>query len=148
MMSAKVSDAIEMGNPGTYLPVIEHIQRRSDGTYVITYGGAPYHATEDVTPDVYDRVIDEIEGGAIVTDYVESEAPKPDPLADAIAEYNRLRGMADFEIAPLQDALDVGGATESGVALLSAWKRYRVALSRVHEQDGYPLAVNWPPAPQ
>lgn len=147
MMAAKVSDATKMENSGAYLPEIENIQRRADGTYIIAYGGAPYHATEDVTPDVYDRVLAEIEGGAVVTEYAEPEAPKPDPLAEAVAEYNRLRGITDFVIAPLQDAVDVGDATDTGVAALKAWKKYRVALSRVPEQADYPLTIDWPVAP-
>lgn len=147
MMAAKVSDATKMETLGAYLPEIENIQRRADGTYVIAYGGAPYHATEDVTPDVYDRVLTEIEGGAVVTEYVEPEVPKADPLAEAVSEYNRLRGVTDFVIAPLQDAVDVGEATETEFAALNAWKKYRVALSRVPDQQGYPLSIDWPAAP-
>ncbi|WP_273880285.1 tail fiber assembly protein [Pseudomonas shahriarae] len=147
MMAANVSDATKMETSGAHLPEIENIQRRADGTYVIAYGGAPYHATEDVTPDVYDRVLTEIEGGAVVTEYVEPEAPKADPLAEAVAEYNRLRGVTDFVIAPLQDAVDVGEATETEFAALNAWKKYRVALSRVPDQQGYPLSIDWPAAP-
>ncbi|VCU63138.1 MULTISPECIES: tail fiber assembly protein [Pseudomonas] len=147
MMDANVSDATKMETSGAHLPEIENIQRRADGTYVIAYGGAPYHATEDVTPDVYDRVLTEIEGGAVVTEYVEPEAPKADPLAEAVAEYNRLRGVTDFVIAPLQDAVDVGEATETEFAALNAWKKYRVALSRVPDQQGYPLSIDWPAAP-
>ncbi|WP_273872713.1 phage tail assembly chaperone, partial [Pseudomonas shahriarae] len=28
-----------------------------------------------------------------------------------------------------------------------AWKKYRFALSRVPEQEGYPTVVEWPIAP-
>ncbi|NMZ00142.1 tail fiber assembly protein [Pseudomonas proteolytica] len=146
-MIAKVSDLIEQENPDAYLPKIENIQRRADGTYVIAYGGAPYHATKDVTPDVYDRVLVKIEGGAVVTDYVEPEVSKPDPLAEAVDEYNRLRKAADFTIAPLQDAADLGAATQSELHSLSAWKMYRIALSRVQTQQGYPQSIEWPVAP-
>lgn len=146
-MIAKVSDLIEQENPDAYLPKIENIQRRADGTYVIAFGGAPYHVTKDVTPDVYDRVLVKIEGGAVVTDYVEAEVSKPDPLAEAVDEYNRLRKAADFTIAPLQDAADLGAATQSELHSLSAWKMYRIALSRVQTQQGYPQSIEWPVAP-
>ncbi|MDD0980690.1 tail fiber assembly protein [Pseudomonas shahriarae] len=146
-MIAKVSDLIEQENPDAYLPKIENIQRRADSTYVIDYGGAPYHATRDVTPDVYDRVLAKIEGGAVVTDYVEPEVSKPDPLAEAVDEYNRLRQAADFTIAPLQDAADLGAATQSELHSLSAWKMYRIALSRVQTHQGYPQSIEWPVAP-
>jgi hypothetical protein len=147
MMTAKVGDVIEAENVGTNVPAIENIQIRKDGTYVVSYGGAPYHATKTATPDVYERVIAEIEGGVDVTEYVEHESPKPDPLAEAVAEYNRLRGVTDFVIAPLQDAVDVGEATDTEIAALQAWKKYRVALSRVPDQQGYPMSIDWPAAP-
>ena len=147
MMASKEEDVVKTKIAEAYIPAIENIQARKDGTYVIAYGGAPYHATEEVTPDVYDRVLTEIEGGAVVTEYVEPEAPKADPLAEAVAEYNRLRGVTDFVIAPLQDAVDVGEATETEFAALNAWKKYRVALSRVPDQQGYPLSIDWPAAP-
>ncbi|USW97778.1 tail fiber assembly protein [Pseudomonas proteolytica] len=70
-----------------------------------------------------------------------------DPIADAQAEITRLRAAADYAVAPLQDAVDVDEATEDDVALLKAWKKYRVALNRVPEQEGYPLAIDWPTAP-
>lgn len=147
-MVAKVSDLIEQENPGAYLPKIENIQRRADGTYVIAYDGAPYHATKDVTPDVHDRVLAEIEGGAVVTDYVEPEVSKPDPLAEAVDEYNRLRKAADFTMAPLQDAADLETATQSELHSLSAWKIYRIALSRVPDQEKYPVTIIWPDKPE
>ncbi|MEW5750374.1 tail fiber assembly protein [Pseudomonas lactis] len=138
----------DLTSTGGHVPVIEKIQRRSDGSFVIAYDGYPYHATKVETPDVYERVLAEIEGGAVVNDYVEPVAPKPDPLAEAVAEYNRLRGIADFTIAPLQDAVEEGDATEAEAALLKIWKKYRVALSRVSEQQDYPQNVVWPAAPE
>lgn len=57
-----------------------------------------------------------------------------------------LRGAA-VRIAPLQDAFDIGDATADEEAALLAWKRYRVALNRIEMQSGFPLAVEWPPAP-
>ncbi|WP_339457168.1 tail fiber assembly protein [Pseudomonas sp. EA_65y_Pfl1_P120] len=147
MMVADELDPVEPENPGTHLPMIGSIQSRQDGTYVITYGDYPFHATQAETPDIYARVLAEIHNGAPVSAYIEPEILKPDPLAAAIDEYNRLRGVADFVMAPLQDAVDEGIAAESEVALLSAWKQYRIALSRVHEQEGYPLTVNWPDVP-
>lgn len=70
------------------------------------------------------------------------------PLDTAQAEIQRLRAVADYAVAPLQDAVDVEEATEADVALLKAWKKYRVALSRVPEQSGYPNAIEWPVLPE
>ncbi|MNO03921.1 Caudovirales tail fiber assembly protein [compost metagenome] len=55
--------------------------------------------------------------------------------------------MADEAIAPLQDAVELEEATEGEAALLKEWKRYRVALSRLPEQEGYPTSIDWPLIP-
>ncbi|MBC3464978.1 tail fiber assembly protein [Pseudomonas sp. RW10S2] len=68
-------------------------------------------------------------------------------LVAALAEVSRRRGVADSAIAPLQDAVDLDEATEAEVALLKEWKRYRVALNRLPEQDGYPHTIDWPAPP-
>ncbi|MGE1157010.1 tail fiber assembly protein [Pseudomonas kitaguniensis] len=76
-------------------------------------------------------------------------APPPtiDPMESAKAEIARLRSIADYEVAPLQDAVDVDEATKAEVSVLTAWKKYRVALNRVPDQDGYPDTIEWPTAP-
>lgn len=38
---------------------------------------------------------------------------------------------ASLAITPLQDAVDVDEATDIEIALLKAWKKYRVALNRL-----------------
>lgn len=126
---------------------IAHIQRKVDGSYIIVCNGYPYHATPMETPAVYQQVTDEIERGAPVTEYVEPGEVTPDPLAQAIMECSRLRAVADYAIAPLQDAVDVDEATDADIAALKAWKKYRVGLSRVPEQLGYPTSINWPIVP-
>ena len=70
-----------------------------------------------------------------------------DPVEVAQAEIVRLRAIADYSIAPLQDAVDVDEATDAGMAALKAWKKYRVALSRVPEQPDYPQTIEWPHVP-
>lgn len=76
-------------------------------------------------------------------------APPPavDPLELARSEIARLRSAADYAVAPLQDAVDGDEATEAELATLKVWKKYRVALSRVPEQEGYPTVIEWPIAP-
>ena len=147
MMDAEDISLVATESLDTHLPAIGSIQRRQDGTYVIAYGGYPFHATLAETPDIYERVMAEIKNGAPVTKYVEPEISKPDPLAMALEEYGRLRNVADFVIAPLQDAVDDGEATEAEAASLKAWRKYRIALSRVSDQEGYPQSITWPVAP-
>jgi hypothetical protein len=77
----------------------------------------------------------------------ELTAPEADPLELAQAEIIHLRAIADYAIAPLQDAVDVDEATDADLAALKSWKKYRVALSRVIEQPQYPDAIEWPVVP-
>lgn len=77
------------------------------------------------------------------------EPPLPDEIVSArnIDRKDALLRYAAEQIAPLQDAVDLGLATEEEVDRLRSWKTYRVALNRLEEQDGYPLAVDWPEQP-
>lgn len=68
-------------------------------------------------------------------------------LAQAQAETSRLRQVADTAITPLQDAVDVDDATDEEKALLTLWKKYRVALNRLPDQEGYPATIDWPAPP-
>lgn len=67
--------------------------------------------------------------------------------ARMLAERDARLSQAAIRIAPLQDAVDVGEATADDEALLVAWKRYRVALSRIEQSEGFPLTFDWPAAP-
>ena len=57
----------------------------------------------------------------------------------------RLMNAATAAIAPLQDAVDIGEATEQETAYLLAWKKYRVQLNRIDAS----LApdIEWPELP-
>lgn len=95
-------------------------------------------ALEPATPyDVWD-------GAAWATD---SDAVADAAAADAInARDERLR-LAAIRIAPLQDAVDLEVASDAEVDQLQKWKVYRVNLNRIEQQPGFPLSVEWPPAP-
>lgn len=75
----------------------------------------------------------------------------PAQAAAGAAQVKQQRDVALREaatrIAPLQDAVDLGLATAEEAGLLSQWKAYRVQLSRIEQQAGFPLSVEWPPAP-
>ncbi|AZD06683.1 hypothetical protein C4K26_1261 [Pseudomonas chlororaphis] len=60
--------------------------------------------------------------------------------------------QADLNI--LQDSVELEIATDKEIAALAtkkvslnAWKKYRVLLSRVQEQEGFPTVVEWPEGP-
>lgn len=82
-----------------------------------------------------------------ITKAMKDQAKAEQVLAAAVAENAKRRAVADTAIAPLQDAVDVDDATEADIALLKAWKKYRVALNRLPDQPGYPITIDWPVVP-
>ncbi|WP_176506350.1 tail fiber assembly protein [Pseudomonas urethralis] len=88
-----------------------------------------------------------IDWSQMITAEMKAAAAAAQVLAAAQAEAARLRAVADAAIAPLQDAADLDMATDDDKASLTAWKRYRVELSRVPSQEGYPANIEWPTAP-
>jgi len=72
---------------------------------------------------------------------------QPLPTAEELigqAEYkcSRLRAEADTAIHPLQDASDLGIATDDEASQLVAWKKYRVMLMRINTKDVE--NITWP----
>ena len=66
----------------------------------------------------------------------------------ATADKNKasLRSQADSEIAWLQDAVDIGIATDEEIATLAEWKKYRILLMRVDTSTA--PDSTWPEQPQ
>lgn len=69
-------------------------------------------------------------------------------ISAAVAKRNTLQVEATARIAPLQDAADLDDASETELAQLEAWKRYRIALNRVPLHDSYPTEIEWPASPE
>jgi hypothetical protein len=63
------------------------------------------------------------------------------------AHRDALLGEAAVRMAPLLDAVELGEATDAETALLKQWRQYRVALSRIETQTGFPADVQWPEVP-
>ncbi|MNJ51840.1 Caudovirales tail fiber assembly protein [compost metagenome] len=95
-------------------------------------------------PAVVNGVID---WSQVVTQVMKDQAAVERHLAQIAAETAARREVADNAIAPLQDAVDLDEATETEVAALKAWKKYRIALIRVPDQPGYPDTIDWPAPP-
>lgn len=75
---------------------------------------------------------------------------QPLPTADELIRQaedkrSRLRAEADTIIQPLQDANDLGIATDDEASQLIAWKKYRVILMRVNTEDAENII--WPEQP-
>lgn len=83
----------------------------------------------------------------VITAEDKAQAAAEQLLATVVSEQAQRRAVADAAIAPLQDAGELGEATEAEAALLIDWKRYRVALSRLADQEGYPNDIDWPAPP-
>jgi len=88
-----------------------------------------------------------IDWSQVVTQAMKDQAAAEQQLAQIAAETAARREVADNAIAPLQDAVDLDEATETEVAALKAWKKYRIALIRVPDQPGYPDTIDWPAPP-
>ncbi|HFD7740976.1 TPA: tail fiber assembly protein [Serratia marcescens] len=59
---------------------------------------------------------------------------------------NELMTLASFYIAPLQDAVDLDIANDNEIEQLTAWKMFRVSVSRVDTTK--PLDIEWPLPPK
>lgn len=74
--------------------------------------------------------------------------PPPPPTAGQVqAQRDALLLAARLRMEPLQDAVELDEATDAEIASLKAWKKYRVDLSRIEQQTGFPASVDWPLAP-
>ncbi|MCX2891711.1 tail fiber assembly protein [Pseudomonas sp. DCB_BI] len=66
---------------------------------------------------------------------------------EATATRAKLLVDAAVRMGPLQDAVDIGEASDAEKDLLVAWKRYRVYLNRIELQEGFPKTIVWPQSP-
>lgn len=88
-----------------------------------------------------------IDWSQVITADDKAQAATEQLLAAVAADLAQRRAAADAAIAPLQDAVDIDEATTDEEARLKLWKKYRVALSRLPEQEGYPNEIDWPAPP-
>ncbi|TNH89859.1 phage tail protein [Aeromonas hydrophila] len=74
--------------------------------------------------------------------------PPPPTEAELLARLDEALKRAAAVMAPLEDADKLGIISEREKAQLTAWQRYRVALYRLPQSEGWPTDVTWPDAPQ
>ncbi|EGD3971633.1 tail fiber assembly protein [Salmonella enterica] len=103
------------------------------------YISAPGPLPENVTSVSPDGKYQKRDGEAWVKDEAAEAAER---LREADETKNRLLQMASGKIAPLQDAVDLGIATDDEKARLDEWKKYRVRVNRVDT-----LKPVWPEIP-
>lgn len=136
---------------------ISDIRVRDDGTYVVNLNGMSYHVTEDDNPELWMTVRDMVATGSLATPVFDNKPPAPtaDQMLTQLTQ--EATGQVDtiaLRVSILQDAVDMEMATDEEVASLAqakteltAWKRYRVLLSRVEAQPGFPETIAWPEKP-
>ncbi|HFZ2065117.1 TPA: tail fiber assembly protein, partial [Enterobacter cloacae] len=66
-------------------------------------------------------------------------------IQEAESQKQKLMQAAGDAIAPLQDADELGIATDTDTALLTSWKRYRVMLNRLDISTA--PDIEWPEKP-
>lgn len=71
--------------------------------------------------------------------------PESELIAQAEENHAQLMAEANQKIAPLQDAVDLGMATEAEEVSLTAWRTYRVLLSRIEVSTA--PNIEWPEPP-
>lgn len=78
-----------------------------------------------------------------------TEQPPPSAeelISQADDKRSRLRAEADTAIQPLQDASELGIATDEEASQLVAWKKYRVLLMRINTK--VTEEIIWPAQPE
>ncbi|WP_313382908.1 tail fiber assembly protein [Pantoea sp.] len=70
------------------------------------------------------------------------EVPKEDLVMQAAQQKTNLIADASQTISILQDAVDLGMTKDEETAELTAWKQYRILLSRVDTSKS--PAIGWP----
>lgn len=104
------------------------------------FGALPDGLTSVPQPSLYHAWVD---GSWKLDTMAEGEAQR----LQALKTRDGLLREAAVRIAPLQDAVDLGGASVDEEVELKSWKQYRVALNRVQLQPNFPASVNWPAVP-
>jgi hypothetical protein len=126
--------------------------------HAATLGAIPFTAAPDDS-EAYGR---ELFARAVALEFGPILEPETPALAQAaLLTRARLSAVATATISTLQPVLDtlqdavrLGLATDQEAAALplkqaelDAWCSYRVYLSRIETQAGFPSAIDWPPAP-
>ncbi|MCI0302343.1 tail fiber assembly protein [Cronobacter sakazakii] len=107
----------------------------------------------EVSVSWYQYLLESQTGGKIITsnEYgqpVLADPPPPDPEtlnALAASKKTALMRAAGDAIAPLQDAVNLGIATDEEKMRLTEWLQYRVLLNRIDTSEA--SEITWPEAP-
>ncbi|EAA1752463.1 tail fiber assembly protein [Salmonella enterica subsp. enterica serovar Reading] len=151
-LPANCTDIAPPEIPASYIAIFDaetetwslHEDHRGETVYDITTGNQVYISDpgplpENVTSVSPDGEYQKWDGKAWVKD---KAAEKAAQLRQAEETKNRLLQIAAEKIAPLEDAVDLGEATDDEKTRLLAWRKYRVQVNRVDTSD-----PDWPEQP-
>lgn len=132
----------------------KYYSAKNNGFYSTEVSGdnLPDDATEITQDEWLSLLQGQAEGQMITSDKKGNPVLKnyPNPTSEqyvemASLEKSRLLAVASSSIDPLQDAVDLDIATSEEVAMLKAWKTYRVMVSRVDISKA--PSIDWPKSP-
>ncbi|EDJ3944503.1 tail fiber assembly protein [Salmonella enterica subsp. enterica] len=151
-LPANCTDIAPPEIPASYIAIFDaetetwslHEDHRGETVYDITTGNQVYISDpgplpENVTSVSPDGEYQKWDGKAWVKDEAAETAAR---LREAEGTKSRLLQMASEKIAPLQDAVDLGLATNEEKNQLAEWKKYRVLVNRVDTSN-----PDWPEQP-
>lgn len=106
----------------------------------VVYLAAGAYTISQPRPDAY-HSWDTTNNAWVMTDAAAAQK-SADLLEQNVKQKSALLTIASAAIAPLQDAVDLGIATNDELEQLTAWKKYRVLLTRVDTAK-----PDWPTPP-
>lgn len=81
-----------------------------------------------------------------IESHINPKPTKEQLVLKAESEKASLIAEATIKISPLQDAVDIGNATDSEISMLRSWKEYRVNVNRVN--SSLSPDIEWPQKPE
>ncbi|EAA4372337.1 tail fiber assembly protein [Salmonella enterica subsp. enterica serovar Halle] len=153
-LPANCTDIAPPEIPASYIAIFDaetetwslHEDHRGETVYDITTGNQVYISDPGPLPE---NVTSVSPGGEYQKWDSKAKVWVNDETAEAAARLreaegtkNRLLQIAAEKIAPLEDAVDLGEATDDEKARLLAWRKYRVQVNRVDTSD-----PDWPEQP-
>lgn len=120
------------------------------GFYVNGISELPEDAQE-ISAELWQQLLQGQETGKAINfnseppELVEYVRTKEDEIAEAETVKAELRLEADTAIAPLEDAVDLGLATDDEVSRLNEWRKFRIILNRIDTSTA--PDITWPTQP-
>lgn len=71
----------------------------------------------------------------------------PDPVVQAELQRNQLMEKANQATAGMTDAFIAGLLNSADTKTFKAFAAYKLALSKIDQQPGYPTTIDWPTSP-